>query len=429
MHCSYRMGAVIITVLLGSSYAPAQLGHPAGERGLATQITAAGTVIDSQGRPVEGARVTLYRLVYTEAEVSLPKVEIIQEGSTARNGMFTLHSQDGDSYRPEAVVAQKKGLGLGWAMWQAGTDRRFEIMLSEAEDLRGDVVDEKGQPIADVEVGISFGMMGKGGDWRILTLPSFLDTRTDKTGRFVFADMPAEATFELRARKAGRVTVDTTLVQATFGDFSPTPDVPRKGSGGIRLQFSPGQTGIKLVLPPAAIVEGIVVDKASGKPVGGVKVAAGMEQMADGFLPPDPVSTAEDGTFRIGGLAAGRRTVQSAMPREQVAEWVAEPVQVSLKAGETRNGIKLELTKGGIIEVLVKGSAGKPVAQASVTAQAMQGNQLVRGTTDENGLARIRVPSGQYRVSEPFRLGYGRQIREEQVTIGEGETKRVEFIL
>ena len=167
MHWKYRTGAVIVAVLLGLSYAPAELRHPAGERDLATQTTATGRVIDSQGRPVEGARVTLYRLAYTEAEVSLPKVEIIQEGSTARDGTFTLYSQDGDSYRPDSVVAQKKGLGLGWAMWQAGTDRRFEIMLSEPKDLGGDVVDEKGQPM-DRRIRYTDVFVKRDGRWLVL---------------------------------------------------------------------------------------------------------------------------------------------------------------------------------------------------------------------------------------------------------------------
>ncbi len=271
-------------------------------------------------------------------------------------------------------------------------------------------------------------MMGKGEGWRVLELPSFLDTKTDENGRFLFANMPAEATFEFRVRKLGRVTVDT-LTQATFGDSSATSNVAQTDSGEIRLQFSPGQPGIRLTLPLEARIEGVVVEKISSTPVAGVKVTAGFDQFEEGFLPPDPVTTAEDGTFSIGGLIAGRRTLQLAMTRGQAAEWAAEPVEISLGAAETRSGVRLELTRGGVIEVLVKNSEGRPVGQAGLRVCRVERDRWFRGVTDEKGLARMRIPSGQYRVAAPIKPGYALQTKEEQVSIGEGETKRVEFVL
>ena len=427
----YPVFVLIVTMLfmLSDAVKASQPTDQAGAHDRATQITITGRVIDLNDKPVEDAKVTLYQLAYMYAEtLSLPTIKIIQEKNAGPDGGFSITvPQHGDSYGPNYIVARKEGFALGWAM-QMRTDRAYDIVLGEPRGLAGDVVDEKGQPISDAEVGIAFIMMGGGEDWRILELPSFLNTKTDKNGHFLFVDMPAEATCELRVRKAGRVTVDT-LTQRTFGDSSSGLNIAETANGEIRLQFSPDQAGIKLTLPPEARVEGMAVEKTSGRPIAGVKVIAGADQMEDGFLPPDPVTTAEDGTFRIGGLAAGRRTVQLAMTIGQAAEWAAEPVEVDLKADEMKSGIRLELTKGGVIEVLVKDTSGKPIAGAGLNVRRVQRDQCYSGRTDKNGLARIRVPSSEYRVSEPIQIGYALQRREQQVTLEEGETKRVEFIL
>ena len=102
---------------------------------------------------------------------------------------------------------------------------------------------------------------------------------------------------------------------------------------------------------------------------------------------------------------------------------------MSLKADETKSDVRLELTKGSIIEVLVKDAGGKPVAKTMVSVRDRQRTQHSGGITDENGLARIRVSPGEHEVSEPFKPGYVLQISRTQVSIEAGETKRVEFVL
>ena len=228
-----------------------------------------------------------------------------------------------------------------------------------------------GQPIAEAEVGIALAVIGKAEDCRVLAVPSLLNTKTDSNGHFRFANMPAEATIEFLVRKPGRVTLNT-FTQTLFSDSASPLSIAQIASGAKKCQFSPGQTGIKFTLPLEARVVGMIVEKTSGKPVGGVQVTARADQRQAGLLPPDPVTTAEDGTFHIGGLAAGNWFVQLATTRGQMAEWVVEPMPVNLKADETKSGVRLELIKGSVIEVLVRDAGGKAVAKTMVGVRDKQ---------------------------------------------------------
>jgi hypothetical protein len=85
------------------------------------------------------------------------------------------------------------------------------------------------------------------------------------------------------------------------------------------------------------------------------------------------------------------------------------------------------LVKGGIIEVLVKDTAGKPVARAQADLQDVAREQQThRALTDPNGLARVRVTPGRYVLARVFVEGRVRPTDEEQITVAEGETKRIE---
>jgi protocatechuate 3,4-dioxygenase beta subunit len=383
------------------------------------QITLSGKVTDFSGQPVEGAKVMLCQLSYG-SNAYLPKARIVDEKSTGAEGTFAFTTaKDTELDEVGSVIARKEGLALGWGKWmEMRADQHVDITLGEPKSLTGQVVDEKEQPVADAEVGMAMAMLGRPEDQRYWTdwlAPGLLKVRTDDAGRFLFANMPAEATCEFFAGKLGRATICTFDVSSYRGE---------KG------RFSVGQTGIKLTLPPEAVIQGIVVEETSGRPVGGIQVQALSEQQRGAIPPPEAVSSSGEGAFRLRGLAPGSYTLQLPSIRGQIAAWVAEPVPVSVKTGETKNDIKLLLTKGAIIEVLVKESGGKPIVKANVNVRSGQRNQSVEGSTDENGLARIHVTAGQYSIFAPYREGYTLQGNsEERVGIEEGQTKRVEFTL
>jgi len=413
MHAGRSALALIVTVLpvlsgLAEASQPAGAGSPGAP---AAQITFSGRVTDPQGKPVEGAEVTLYQMTAGELGV-LPKVEVIDRKTTGADGAFAFAVARGaNAYREGRVIARKEGLSLAWAAWPMREDQRLDIALGRPVELAGDVVDEAGQPIADAEVHIAMAKIGKGEDLRELEAAGFLRTRTDRNGHFVFADMPAGATFEFRVERPGRATIHTLELASYSRD---------------QCQFAPGQAGIRLTLPVEARVEGVVVEKAGGKPVGGVQVKAHADRRQGASLPSKSAVTAQDGTFRIGGLSAGSCIVELSTIRGQMPEWVAEEVRTSLQAGETKSDIQIQLTKGAIIEVLVKDPAGKPGERVGAYLRRVRQEQGFGSTTDENGLARIRVIPGDYSIAQIFRPGYVPPETTEQVTVAEGETKRIE---
>ncbi len=410
-----RGSAFIVTVAVLSTLSglaeAAQPAGPASSTVLSAQITLSGKVIDSQGKPVPGAEATLYELLPGELGV-LPKVEVRDRKTTGEDGAFVFSVAKGTgTYREGRVIARKKGLSLAWAAWSMMEDQRLEIPLGQPQELAGDVVDEAGRPIAGADVHIAMAKIGKGEALRELRSTGFLQTRTDRNGHFVFADVPAGATFEFRVEGPGRATIHTLDITSYSRD---------------QCRFAPGQAGIRLTLPVEARIEGVVVEKAGGKPVGGVEVTAHADRRQGASLPSKRAVTASDGTFRLGGLSAGSCVVGLATVRGQMPEWVAEDVRTSLQGGETKGDIRIQLTRGAIIEVLVKDTAGKPVEKVGAYLGRVGQEQGFGDRTDENGLARIRVIPGTYNVSQIFRPGYIPPETTDQVTVAEGETKRIE---
>lgn len=407
--------ALIVAVLwsLGNA-GSAQDAGPGGPNAPAGSITISGRVTDSQGKPVEGAIVTLVQMIYAEAAF-VPDPKVVDEERTAADGTFALViGPEVDPQKGSYVVARKKGLALAWVSWRVQQSLRLHLVLGEAKDLAGEVVDEEGQPVAEATVRVFAAVAGKREGQKFLSRPEFLIARTDEQGRFLFADMSVEATVEFTVEKPGWAALNTLDRTRYMGDG---------------YQFAPGRTDIRLVLSRGAAIEGVVVDQGSGRPAGGISVVAMPASQTSRQASPRPVTTAEDGTFRIEALAAGTYVVQLTVLRDRMADWTAEPTTVVLRAGETRSDLKLQLARGAVIEVLVTDQAGQPVAGARVNVHSIQHDQGFSRTTDDQGLAQARVAPGQYIVSNAFKEGYSRRINQEHLTVEDGETRRIEHVL
>lgn len=386
------------------------------QRQAEAQVSISGRVTDSGGVAIEGATVTLVQMIYAEAAF-VPEPKVVDEKTTAADGSFTLViPQAVDPKKGSYVVARKAGLSLGWAPWRMPGGQRVEIPLGQAGDLAGEVVDEQGQPVPDAEVRIAAASIRKDRTWDSLPIPEFLHARTDDGGRFLFADMPADGSFEFLVEKPGRALVCTLYRTASLRDG---------------CQFAPGQTGIRVISPPEAAIEGVAVDSQGGDPIAGASIVALATSGRRMAVSPRPVVTTQDGTFRIGGLVAGEYAVGPIAPLEQMGEWAAEPAPVALKTGETARGIKLELARGGVLEVSVREPSGRPVAKAAVDVYTVRRDQDYSGVTDANGVTRIRVTAGVYQVTGVFKDGYARPLvrEEESITVADGQTIQVECTL
>jgi uncharacterized GH25 family protein len=383
----------------------------------AKQVTCTGKVVDEQGRPIPGAKVTLYEMIYNMATSSY---EIKPSGQVETNadGAFSFNrTLDTENFRRGQIVAEKEGFALGPAAWDMRRDSELEIKLSQPKELAGVVVDENDKPIANAEVSIPMLIIGSMRDEQGLAGPTAVEkftTSTDADGKFRFTRIPAGATVEFLAKKPGRATTET---------------YQRNSNADQKLKFAAGRTDIKLVLPVEAKIEGIVVEKNTGNPIEGVRMRCASGQEI-GYFGPKSIISKQDGTFSIDALMATQYTLELVQPRDELADWVANPVEVITEFGKTKSGVKVELSKGGILEVVAKDAISRqPIEKASLSIQSETTGRYIGSRFDEDGVARMRLMPGDYRVMSLYKQGYTQQRLQDTVTIEDGKTEHLEYDL
>ena len=382
------------------------------------QITCTGKVVDDQNRPIAGVKVALHEMAYGQTSNSYD-TRLIGQVTTGADGAFSFStSAVTDVYRYGYIVAEKEEWALGFGVWRIREgDKELEIELGRPEELSGVVVDENDKPVADAQVSIAMLFIGTMQEERGVGGPLALElftSTTDTAGKFKFTKIPPNATAEFITKKDGKATVGT---------------YKNTGGGDQKLNFAAGQTDIKLVLPIEAKIEGIVVQKDTGKPVSGVQLMARSEQGIPYFRQ-KPLVPNEDGKFSINALASGRYTLGPVLSTDELADWVAEPVEVMVEAGKTVSDVKIELSKGGILEVAVTDAVSKkPVDKVSAGVQNPASSQYYSSRSDKDGIARIRLMPGEYQMSSIYKQGYSQQRIQDTVTIEDGKTERLEYQL
>jgi protocatechuate 3,4-dioxygenase beta subunit len=402
------MCSVVVTAVFFANHAVAEETK---------EITCTVTVVDAECRPISGARVSLYQMEYNQA-TNIPESKPISKVITEADGIFLFKvSAESDVYRYGYITTEKAGLAIGFANWRMRLDQELEIKLGQAKQLEGIVVDQSDKPISSAQVSIWSLVVGEGRDQQNLSWPvaaELLTSTTDHSGRFIFTNIPAEATADFIIKKSGRATINT---------YRST------GYANQKMTFAPGQTDIKLVLPNEARIEGTVKAKDTGEPIAGVNLIV-MQQVNRPIPGQGPVSTKKDGTFTVNALPAGSYQVQLVRSRETPSEWVAEPEDVTLEAGQTITDVQMELSKGGILEVHITDAKTKrPVEKAQVNVYTQKTNMWIYGTSDANGVALVRLMPGAYQFRGIYMRGYKSEELQEAFTIEYGGTKRLNYQL
>jgi len=384
----------------------------------AKQVTCTGKVIDEQGRPIADVKVSLHEMIYDEATYTFDPKLLGQVQIGTGGGFSFEETVESNQYRYGYIVAVKEGLALGFDNWtmQDG-NKELEIKLGQPKELSGIVVDEKDAPVSDAQVAVSMLALGEGSERKNLTslaAPKLLTVNTDAAGKFTFTHIPARAMAEFTVEKSGKATVST---------------YKRSGEPYEKLHFTEGQKDIKLVLPVEAKIEGLVVEKSTGKPVGGVKVMVRSDQDIEYFRP-KPVASNQDGTFSFSALTTDRYILELVRPEKELPDWVADPVEVITETGKTKSDIKIELSKGGVLEVKVTDATNKkPVEEAHVGVNSQASSRSAYSRSDKNGLVQIRLLPGAYQITNIYKQGYSRQRPQDTVTIEDGKTEHLEYEL
>ncbi len=245
--------------------------------------------------------------------------------------------------------------------------RRFHKDLElPVSRISGTVLDPSGKPVRGARVRAVPGETpGGGGILSLIVSRGAWRGRTGGDGEFTLKRVPA-GTYELE--------VEPPRERKDLGEAS----LP-----GLDVDGKTDLEGIRLVLPPAGVLEGTVRD-GKGKPLGGVTVRA----VREGKKGPGRATlagrvralrdsrlyrtvTKEDGSFRIRGVPAGKWKVRA--EKEGFAPAELSGLEL-LQGGEAR--ADLVLHQGGTVKVQVLNRTGSPLPRSRIHVLDASGKEV-----------------------------------------------------
>ncbi len=266
-------------------------------------------VVDQRGAPVDALSVRAARVgegasvAHVGAVQALPLGQGRYRVGPISEGRYAITVNDGVNPPPEP------GLQVEVA---PGARQPIRLTLDRAGEIRGLVLDDRGQPAPDVWVSVKPSLtVGDRGALHTLALSQATQRRvlTDADGRFAIDRLASSARYDVRALEP-------------------------YGSSVIRAGVAAGET-VQLTLPLTAAISGVALDE-RGLPLAhfyarAQSTGAGSQQLR-------PFRTA-DGRFAIQSLAPG--PVQLALFADDGRSAVAELV---LAPGEHRRDLRLQLS-------------------------------------------------------------------------------------
>jgi hypothetical protein len=337
---------------------------------LQTGASLAGRATDGAGKPAAGAYVAYRSTEWHSATGDL-------HDDSGPNWSHAGAQTDADGrYRIDCITpgtlrlrAKKDELEVrGEFPVAAGETATWDPVLVEIA-IRGRVVDERGAPLAGVDVG-AMPPRGQG---------NMASDTTDAEGRFVcnrLAMVPYVVTFH-------------------------TPGSARVRPAATRYGVQPGTDELLVQLPDAAIPKSTIVGRlldTDGRPPAKASVRGSTERMHGSV---EAKVDAATGQFRFASLPAGTWRLQAI-----VGEWSEHRRSVwseafALGVGATHDVGVMQMPSTGSIVVTATAPDGAPLDGRSVALEDSTGwseNAWLAGTLDKGTLRIDRIAPGDYRV-------------------------------
>jgi len=423
-----RWSAVVLGALIASV-----AGLAGADDGPESRTTFAGTVVDAGGKPVAGAEVVACTFSY----FGRPKGMLLSSVRTRADGKFVVSvpvsAPFGDYPRERCIVAARKaGLAIGWVqrdLQGSWGDEPRKIVLGKAAALSGVVVDAGGRPIGGAKVAWTlYGPETKtrySDSLRARPPLPWGQTTTHPRGRFRLDDIPSDA------KAALHVTMPTGQVRV----------VPEGWNAPREALFTPGGDPIRITMPPPATISATVVDKKTGRPVDKITLSIHEDYGAHANLFPTRTVKVKGSKFTVGHLPPGRYRISHDAPVGTAPHWIVTSGPITVRAGQNLTNARIELSPGGILEVVVTdGRTRAPVPDTVVSVASSDAapdalSTSAMGITDANGVARFRVLPGLHHltfVSGGRTYVHKMAFRPEkalQRTVEEGKTVRLAVAL
>lgn len=376
-----------------------------------------GQVVDYMARPVEGAEIAIIDSNYYDGEhytkVIAPFVK------TNKNGQFEVQA-DVISQYDTYIIARKAGLAYAWDGLNYSINKKgkgiFLLVLEKANTLTGKVVDYQGNavPGASVHAIPKTSYLSRLVQRPIFGPKEWFTTQADSNGVFTFDYFSEDVSSDFHVKAPGwNCTYKyTTHYQNACG-------------------FEVWRSDIKLVLPQESKIKGHVVETGTGKSVEGVelliKTGKDRENIINRYLPVTVV-TGVEGSFLCEGLPEGRHTVESAIKETQVADWVAEQVEVNVSLEALTDDVEVKVQKGGIIEYTIRQYDTKELLFNEYVTTSND-KFRTRSRTDKQGITRQRTLPGGYKAYAGGGSCYDFWNSDQPLIAKEGEVTHVDIEL
>lgn len=260
-------------------------------------VTVRGRVVDPDGRAVENADVYAVRWYWDWGDK-----KPLAQAKTDGNGQFEItysksdffHAGRVQQWREAVIAAFAQGYGPDWVSYDdipSGTEPTLRLVADDVP-IEGRIVDKEGKPVKDAKIDvltIAASADADLSDWiravkagqspasahKYLdkgTLPEFVPSmwdsaHTDADGRFRISGIGAQRLVHLRVSGSKIVTktldVVTRLMEPIKQPAYDYPDAFFQTNYGARFEY---------VAAESAPIEGIVRDRATGKPLAGVQI-------------------------------------------------------------------------------------------------------------------------------------------------------------
>jgi len=326
------------------------------------EVTFTGRVIDTEGKPIAGVKVTAYEMV-SDGIAGNILLHQVGEVTTKGDGAFFFTTQPKPArgtFLDGHVVATKQDLVLGWVVWTMRADAESNIELGEPETLEGMIVDEKGKPVigAEVRANLYRRVETAEGEEKRQWLPGIaplheLGTQTDGQGKFLFSNLPANLAVDLLVTAADKATTYT--YQSALWEPA----------------FKAGQTDIKVTVPKEARITGKILDPDTGKGIAKAKFA--VVDSSGLFFYRFVYTSGKDGSFNIGGLQSGEYLIRGdALSNTNVTVKSGKTTKVTVRANKS-SGLRR-------IRGVVRDEKGELVSNAIVSTRLGMSENTITNT-------------------------------------------------